>query len=178
MNEVARVDKAFETACRQVGQFLYNFSLLERELDDGIGKLFGIEAGAVDIVTANMDVARKMNVLCSAEVFKAEMPDEVRKKLLVETFSAIWSLNDKRKVVAHCPFSPGEQSGVVFRRAVASKRLHVKDEEWTDLQFQTAFAEADKTRANLGRIIAEMVPYTAAADFSDPRNSGYIAVVL
>src|SRR6266446_7596723 len=111
-------------------------------------------------------------------VFKAEMPDEVRKKLLVETFSAIWSLNDKRKVVAHCPFSPGEQSGVVFRRAVASKRLHVKDEEWTDLQFQTAFAEADKTRANLGRIIAEMVPYTAATDFSDPRNSGYIAVVL
>ena len=67
---------------------------------------------------------------------------------------------------------------MVFRRAVASKRLHVKDEEWTDLQFQTAFAEADKTRANLGRIIAEMVPYTAAADFSDPRNSGYIAVVL
>ena len=114
MSEVARVDKAFETACRQVGQFLYHFSLLERELDDGIGKLLGIEAGAVDIVTANMDFARKVNVLRSAEVFKAEMPDEVRKKLLEETFSAIWSLNDKRKVVAHCPSHPESSQGWYF----------------------------------------------------------------
>ncbi len=84
MSEAARVDKAFETACRQVGQFLYHFSLLERELDNGIGKLLGIETGAVNIVTANIDFARKVNILRAAEVFKTEMPDKVRQKLLIE----------------------------------------------------------------------------------------------
>ena len=166
MSEAVREDKAFQMACRQVGQFLYHFSLLERELDNGIGKLLGIETGAVDIVTANIDFARKVNILFSAEDYKAEMPDKIRKKLLKETFKAIMCLNDKRKIVAHCPFSPGEQqSEVIFRRATASKRLQVEDVKWSDPQFQSAFAEAEKTTANLRRIIDEMVPYMAKFDF-------------
>ena len=76
-------------ACQQVGEFLYHFSLLEQEMDEGIGKLLGIGAGVIDIVTANMDFSRKMRVLFSAEFAKAKRPDKSRKKLLDDTWSAI-----------------------------------------------------------------------------------------
>jgi hypothetical protein len=177
MNEATSSDEAFQTACQQVGEFLYHFSLLEREIDDGIGKLMGIGAGAVDIVTANIDFARKVNVLRSAEVFTADMPDKTRSKFLKDTFSAIMSLNEKRKIVAHCMFSPGKQSAVVFRRAVASSRLQVEDVEWSDPQFRSVFAEADKATADMRRIIEELVPYAPKLDFTDPRNSMYAALL-
>ena len=41
----------------------------------------GMGAGAVDIVTANIDFARKVNVLRSAEVFMADMPDKNSKQV-------------------------------------------------------------------------------------------------
>jgi hypothetical protein len=170
-------EKAFQSACQQVGEFLYHFSLLEREMDEGIGKLLGIGAGVIDIVTANMDFSRKMRVLFSAEFAKAEMPDKSRKKLLDDTWSAITALNDERKIVAHNPFSPGEKSGVVFRRAVADKKLKVENIEWDDNKFKASYAKADKTREILHQLIENMVPYQPSLDFSDPRNSGYIAAI-
>ena len=73
-------------------EFLYHFSL-RAEIDNGIGKLLRIEVGALDIVTANIDFVRKVNVLRSAEGFKAKVPDENRKKMLKKTFTAILALN-------------------------------------------------------------------------------------
>ncbi|MGA9601875.1 MAG: hypothetical protein WBS22_16765 [Methylocystis sp.] len=169
---------ALHAAYRQVGEFLYHFSLLEQEVDGGIGKLLGIGAGAVDIVTANMDFARKVSVLCSAESFKATIPDKSRKKKLQATFSAIMALNDKRKIVAHCCFSTGEATGAVaFRRAVATKELKVETIEWTEAQFQEFFEEAKALTAKVHRLIEEMTPYQPSLDFSDPRNSMYIALI-
>jgi hypothetical protein len=170
-------NEALQAAFRQVGEFLYHFSLLEQEIDDGIGKLLGIGAGAVDIVTANMDFGRKVYVLRSAEGFKAAMPDSAREKKLKDTFKAIFALNDDRKIVAHCSFSYGQESGtVVFRRAVASKELKVENIEWDDKKFQESFTKADEVRASVHQIIEEMTPYQPSLDFSDPRNSGYLTL--
>jgi hypothetical protein len=170
-------EKAFQAACQQVGEFLYHFSLLEREMDEGIGKLLGIGEGVIDIVTANMDFSRKMKVLFSAEFAKAKMPHKSRKKLLEDTWSDILALNNDRKIVAHCPFSPGKKSGVVFRTAVAAKKLKVENTEWSDDKFKASYAKADETRARLHELIESMDPYQRL-DFSDPRNSGYIAAIL
>lgn len=150
---------------------MYHFALLEREMDEGIGKLLTLEVGVIDIVTANMDFSRKLKVLFSAEFAKAELPDAPRKKMLEDTWSAITSLNDDRIMVAHYPFSPGKQSGVVFRKAVATKKLTVENIEWSDAKFKTKFAKATEARETLHQIIEEMVPYKPKLDSSDPRNS-------
>jgi hypothetical protein len=170
-------NEALQAAFRQVGEFLYHFSLLEQEIDDGIGKLLGIGAGAVDIVTANMDFGRKVNVLRSAEDFKAAMPDTEREKKLKDTFSDIMALNDERKIVAHCSFSYVKQPGtVVFRRAVAAKELRVENIEWDDKKFKESFKKAERVRASVHQLIEEMKPYQPSLDFRDPRNSGYLAL--
>jgi hypothetical protein len=178
MSEATPEEKAFQAACQQVGEFLYHFALLEREIDEGIGKLLALKGGVIDIVTANMEFFRKLKVLFSAEFAKAELPNAPRKKLLDNTWEAITSLNNDRIMVAHYPFSPREQSGVVFRKAVATKKLKVENVEWSDEKFKETFAKATKTRETLHQMIEEMVPYQPKLDFSDPRNSGYLAAIL
>ena len=178
MSEPTPEEKAFQAACQQVGEFLYHFALLEREIDEGIGKLLTLEGGVIDIVTANMDFFRKLKVLFSAEYAKAELPDAPRKKLRNDTWEAITSLNNDRIMVAHYPFSPGKQSGVVFRKAVATKKLNVENVEWSDEKFKETFAKATKTRETLHQMIEKMVPYQPKLDFSDGRNSAYIAAMI
>lgn len=165
-----------QRAFRLVGEYLHWFAILEAELDQGIAKLFEIADGSLDVLTANMDFARKVKVVRSAEVYKAEMPDAERKKLLKDTFSLIMKLNDGRKIVAHCRFEASLE-GVVFRRAVAESRLRVEDVEWTQTTFERSYADIREATDNLRKLVAEMVPYQPKLDFSDPRNSGLIMLL-
>lgn len=170
-------EEAFRKACQRVGEFLYHFALLEREMDEGIAKLLELPGGVVDIVTANMDFFRKLKVLFSAEFAKAAIPDETRKKMLQQTWDAISSLNDHRIMMAHYPFSPAKPSGVVFRKAVAVKQLKVENVEWSDDKFKEAIRRLTTTRETLHKLIDEMIPYTPKLDFSDPRNSMYLLLL-
>lgn len=170
-------EEALRQAYQRVGEFLYHFALLEREMDEGIGKLLGLQGSVVDIVTANMDFFRKLKVLFSAEFAKAAVPDETRKKLLKQTWEAISSLNENRIMMAHYPFSPAKPSGVVFRKAVAVKQLKVENVEWSDDKFKESIGKLTTTRETLHKLIDEMVPYTPKLDFSDPRNSMYLLML-
>jgi hypothetical protein len=173
----SKKDDLLQAAFRQVGKLLYHFSLLEQEIDKGIGKLLGIGAGAVDIVTVNIDFVRKVKILRSAEDFNAAIPNTAREKKLTDTYKGILALNEDRKIVAHCTFTFGNEAGtVVFRRAVAEKALKVEPIEWDDKEFQESFTKADKLRASLHQLIEEMTPYVPSLDFSDCRNSGYLAL--
>ena len=163
-------------AFQLVGQFLHWFALLESELDQGIAKLFGIADGSLDIIASNVDFSRKVKIVRSAEVYKAELPDAERKKLLKDTFGSVLKLNDRRKIVAHCRFE-ASSGGVVFRRAVADSRLQVEDVEWNQEEFERLYAETRNSTANLRKLVGDMVPYQPRLDFSDPRNSGYIALL-
>ena len=172
------MDEPLRTAFQQVGQFLFHFARLERAVDDGIGKLFGIKPGALDIMASNVDFGRKLNLFFSAENFAAEMPDGARKALLKTTFSGVMAVNDDRKIVAHCDFSAGKDGGLVFRRAVAKQKLKVDDVEWTGTECQQTFEKIDGLTSDIRRIVDEMVPYEPKLDFSDPRNSMYVAALL
>ncbi|MGI4877313.1 MAG: hypothetical protein ACRYG4_07485 [Janthinobacterium lividum] len=79
------MDKAFQ----QVGRVLYHFSLLEQEINSGIGKILGIEGGALSVVVANVDFARKVSIIRASEELVAEMPDGDRKKFVRDTWSAV-----------------------------------------------------------------------------------------
>lgn len=102
----------------------------------GIGKLLRIEGATLSIVTANVDFVRKLNILRSAETFKAAVPGDTRAKLLKETYSGILALNNQQKIVAHCQFSPTKNSSVIFRRAVATNKLKIEDIEWSEADFE------------------------------------------
>ncbi|MEZ5655546.1 MAG: hypothetical protein R3E04_06640 [Sphingobium sp.] len=162
-------------AQRYVGKFLQHFAETEQALNSGIGKLLGLAGGKVDIVCSSIPFAKKVNVFFSAEGLVASLPDSERRKRLKEIRSKIMSLNETRVIFAHCPFSSTEK-GVTFRRAVVREvKLSVTDirKSWNEIE-QLCY-QADKLVRDLQELVSGMKPYKPSLDFSDPRNSGYLA---
>ncbi len=50
-------------ACAKVGRFLYEFALVEREIDEGIVKILDLKGGAADVLAGSVDFFRKANLL-------------------------------------------------------------------------------------------------------------------
>ncbi len=171
------VEDANETKAQTlVGKYLQAFASLEQALDAGIGKLLGLEGPKNDIVCSSVPFAKKLGVFFSAEGLLAAKPDRDRKTLLKETRSAILRLNQQRVMFAHNAFITNGD-GVTFRRVVADQKLEVSTVMLSTLQVNELCCEALNLAQQVDRLVTEMEPYVPALDFSDPRNSMYIALL-
>jgi hypothetical protein len=168
----------FGTAFRLVGEFLYHFAQLEREIDLALGLLLRIDLGALEVVASNMDFMRKVTVLWAAEGLLAEEPEPDRKQLLKRTWSSITTLNEDRKMAAHSMFEPDEDgSGVVFRRVVTRQGLAISSVRWTVVDVSEKVRKINQTIQSLREIVHEMRPFEPSLDFSDPRNSALFGLM-
>jgi predicted ester cyclase len=165
-------------AHRLVGKFLQNYALLEQALDAGIGKLLKLEGAKNDIVCANIPFAKKIGVLFSAEEFLSEVPDAERKKKLKKLWSTMEELNQKRVMFAHNSFSSDGKGGISFRRVVAKKKLEVSDIPLTSKQVEKLCTDAVALAFQIEELVSDMKPFEARLDFSDPRNSGNLALLF
>jgi hypothetical protein len=107
-------------SCELVGRFAYYFSRLEEQLNSSIIRLFKLEGEIADIITANIDFARKLNIVQSAlnEQNASRERERVRKEIK-KTFADISTVNMDRQIVAHSAFEPHKTGGVQFKRTVA-----------------------------------------------------------
>jgi hypothetical protein len=166
------------SACEMVGRFLYHFSRIELGLDEAIAKLFKLEPGAAEILTANVDFSRKVNLLVT--MVELQAPDMAKgwndqaQKLL----SAIRGLNDPhRQTIAHSRFEPEGSDAVRFIRVVAKGKLSRKELVWTRSDFLRRYEEMQRISDELSQLTVELRPYVPSLDFSDPRNSMYLGLV-
>ena len=189
MTTTLEQNQALDEACRLVGRFLMHFAIMEQALDSAIGKLLGLHDPAIDIVSANIQFSKKIDVLFASEKFLAAIPAKERKTFLKDTGSGIMELNNNqsmkkqkpiinRVMAAHCPFEPSADGGVSFRRVVTSSgELDVRDFTYSLQEIERACERAVELAKDLNRVVAEMKPYEPRLDFSDPRNSGYLAIL-
>jgi hypothetical protein len=178
MNKIEPLTSDKETRAHQlVGQFLQNFALMEQALDSGISKLLGLDGGKADIVCSSIPFAKKVGVFFSAEGLLAKMPDGRRKLALKSARSKIMELNNKRLMFAHNPFL-AESDGISFRRVVADTKLAVSNVILTKHDVSGLCDQAANLVTQLDNLVEEMQPYTPSLDFSDPRNSAYVTLIL
>jgi hypothetical protein len=166
------------SACEMVGRFLYHFSRIELGLDEAIAKLFKLEPGAAEIITANVDFSRKVNLL--ATMVELQAPDMVKdwNDQAQKLFNAIRGLNDPhRQTLAHSRFEPEGSDAVRFIRVVAKGKLSHKEPVWTRSDFLRRYEEMQRISDDLSQLTAELRPYVPSLDFSDPRNSMYLGLV-
>lgn len=164
-------------AHRFAGKFLQAFALMEQALDNGIRKLLDLNRDQADIVCSSIPFGRKVDAFFSAEGVAASLPDIKRMKHLRKTRGAIFELNTKRVMFAHNPFFSTEK-GIVFRRVVTDTKLQVLTVplEWEDIE--ALCSEAYELARRLDELMVTMKPYVPSLDFSDPRNSGYAALMF
>ena len=165
-------------AHRLVGKFLQSYAVVEQALDAGIGKLLELEGAKNDIVCSSIPVAKKIGVLFSAEGILSEVPDAERKKRLNKLWSEIEKLNQQRVMFAHNSFSSDGKGGVSFRRVVAKKKLEVSDISLTSAQVDKICTDAKALAIQIEELIRDMKPFKARLDFSDPRNSVFLALLF
>jgi len=170
--------QAYARAYELVGQFLYHFSRLEEQLNIAVGQLFKLEEPATQIVTSNLDFSRKVSIVRSAVNEQNSSPDlEWLRTEIKDTFGAILAMNDQRLVVAHSAFEPGQTGGVQFRRATARNELRRVDPYWDEAKFAQDYETMKTLVQKLVMVPRHIEPYVPKLDFSDPRNSGYIALL-
>ena len=163
-------------ACELVGRFMYHFGQIEDALDEGIRKLFGLQADPAKVITASMDFSRKMGIVQSALLMQAVDDDDKIIAKIRAPFKAAFQVNMDRQIVAHSPFSPFSD-GVSFDRSIAREGLNRQDPKWTRAMFEQKFKTMQNVRIKLRDVIREITPYIPSMDFSDPRNSALIAVI-
>jgi hypothetical protein len=168
-----------DEACRLVGMFLKHYAIMEQALDLAIGKLLGLQGATIDIISASIPVAKKVDVLLSAEKFLAAIPEKGRENFLEKTRKDILKLNNDRVIIAHCPFEPGPDGGVSFRRVVVtSGQLKITNVTSSLEEVESKCELAVELADALNGVVAEMKPYEPSLDFSDSRNSMYIPLIL
>jgi hypothetical protein len=166
-------------SCELVGRFLYHFSKLEDCINNAIAKLLQLDSNSSEIVTANVEISRRLNIVQTAITSQNARPNEdwLRKEI-DETFSTMRRLNDERNVIAHSSFEPHPTDGVQFKRAIAKGELKRADPHWSEEKFESLFSEMERLSNNLGKVLRHIKPYRPSLDFSDPRNSMYAAGIF
>jgi hypothetical protein len=158
-----------------VGRFFRLLGAIEMELNDAIRKLFELPPNSAETVCANIDFFKKMNIVRSAlhdQDVEDKHKDEIKK-----LFGRIAATNDQRQIAAHSSFDANGNDGVVFNRITAKAGLERTSPTWTEKYCSEMFAEMEELRKELHVVAQTIAPYHPSFDFSDPRNSMYIALL-
>jgi hypothetical protein len=158
-----------------VGRFNYYFGRLEERLNAAITKLFKLDEVSADILTANIDFAKKVNIVRSAAAAQnASRAEKWLTKEINEAFSGVLGKNMDRQIVAHSTFEAHSSGGVAFERLVAREKLVRNQIVWTEQQFEQHFERMQSLERKLESVLRHIEPYRPKLDFSDPRNSMYL----
>jgi hypothetical protein len=152
-------DDPLGAACELVGRFLFHFAGVERRIDAAIAKLFELTDEAADILTANIDFNRKLNLIETIVDQQASgKPKKWRSDatLLLNTIKQI--NNPPRQIIAHSSFEPAENGSVRFKRTEAKGKLKRDELVWTKEKFEQYFRDMDRHATKLDHLVADLNP--------------------
>lgn len=133
-----------ETRCfALVGAFLGNWSLLESSINTAIGNGLKLDVMQMFIVTRNIQIAAKLNILkaCTSVVLFSDVEKKEFQKLLQQ----IADYAPKRHMMAHDVFVASEKSdGVEFYHFTARDKVGFVETDWTSEDFDSAIKKLDE----------------------------------
>jgi len=165
-SETSALDDPLSAACELVGRFLYHFAAVEQRIDAAVAKLFELTDDGADILTANIDFSRKINLIETMVHLQASDKAPEWQKNATSLLNAIKGKNDPcRQIVAHSSFEPAENNSVRFKRTVARGKLQRNETVWTKTMFDNHFADMDKYAIQLDGLIADLQPFRGPTYF-------------
>jgi len=146
-------------------------------MDDGIGELLGLDPWQTRVVCSAIPLAKKVEVLFATERQLAAKPDKGRAKQLSTVKKQVHDLNGIRVKLAHyiCDF---EKDTLIIRHVVNPNSFKISDLRFSVEEVQGFCDQAVRAAHSIEQLIEGMVPFEHSLDFSDPRNSMFIAAVM
>lgn len=146
-----------------VGRFMCFWSTLEVELNNSISDLFGLEGIRERIITTNMSVREKINVIvttlqeyCSQEKWYSDAK---------QTMARIGSLSEDRNIAAHHMFYPKDTGdAVVFLVVRARGKVKFPDIVWSINDFDRKCDEIEVAHRQLRSVVHAATRIITLAD--------------
>ena len=91
-------------------------------------------------------------------------------------FAELMQANGDRVIVAHSPFHP-DGDAIVFERVTARGALKRESLRWSYSMFDAKLEALDALAGRLQAFVASLGKYMPSMNFSDPRNSQFIALL-
>ncbi|MET3969070.1 hypothetical protein [Bradyrhizobium sp. S3.9.1] len=164
-----------DTAFALVGEFQFHFANMEGALNSCVAKVLGIGGTTAAVVTGTLDFAKKVAlVLAAIDANFSRDNHETARKLL----NKVRGENDPhRQNIIHSRFLATGHSEVTFFRTTARDKLEQKIFTWTPDDFHQHFSRMASLANELAALEEQLEPYVPSLDFSDPRNSGFVAML-
>ena len=164
-----------DTAFALVGEFQFHFANMEGALNSCVAKVLGIDGTTAAVVTSTLDFAKKIAfVLAAIDANFSRSNWEAARKLL----SRVRGENDPhRQNIIHSRFVPTSDDSVTFFRTTARDKLEQKIFTWTAADFREHFNRMARLGDELKDLESQLEAYVPSMDFSDPRNSNFIATL-
>ena len=171
--------KAFE----YVGAYLFRFAKMEDELNSAIERVFNLSAPAAAILFSTLDLFKKLNVIQAAVLAhfsdaQGRQISEAKGSEFKNLFRDLMRINDERVIVAHAPFRPDKNEGVIFDRVSAKGSLKRESLRWDYASFDGRLTNIEELAARLKTFVDSLTSYEPKLDFSDGRNSPYVALLF
>lgn len=146
--------KQYEHAYMLVGRFMSHWSILEGSVNEGVGKLLGMDTLEATIATANMQLRSKVHILkavvdlkCGSTPWgKAAIKDIERVATLADTW---------RNIVAHVGFVPHDD-GVKFLAVKARGKLAFPETIRNGTEFLIVSGEITQLAARIDEIVVTL----------------------
>ena len=165
---------AREQAFQHIGEFLYHFAKLEVALNGALSKVLELNGLRGNIVCANIDISKKIEIV-QAAVVEQFAKDRFTNDAIGE-LKSVFEFNIDRVLVAHGTFEPIDGGIRMTKYKSTSKGFQYKGADWTFEEFQNRSKKMQQLAISLTAITERLSPFKHSLDFSDARNSGYLAL--
>jgi hypothetical protein len=148
--------ETYDQAYKLVGQFMSLWSILESSVNEGVGKLLGMDTLEATIATANMQFRSKIHILKAVVHLRCGMSDWG--KAAIKSIETAGTLADTwRNIVAHNAFVP-HGDGVKFLIVKAKGKLDFPE----TIRSETDFLIVGRNLGDLAKRIDDIVARVAA----------------
>jgi hypothetical protein len=156
---------AIGLACKYLGRFLYEFAQMEIALNEAISKLFDLSPDNARIVSENIEIGRKVDIVHSIVLAQSGSNGKDLTKKAASVFNALRGINDPDRImITHSLFSLHGTGAVRFEKHRARTGLIRNEVIWRFEQFDRKCVEMQQITSDLREMTATLRPYLVPLD--------------
>jgi hypothetical protein len=146
-----------------IGEFVFNWNLLEEGLNDAIGKGLQLHGTKRFVATANISFRDKLSMVKTLVELKRGDYGNEWADAASSVLNKIGKLAGHRNLIVHTPFNVAEDGTVQFLKVEAKGRFGLPDIRWTEAMFRQRYREIQKLDMAVEEITQEIGPYSGTA---------------
>jgi hypothetical protein len=153
---VLYTEDQYNKAYQLIGEYFFNFALLERAFHKALRYLFNLPGLKAEMLFANMTFRDKVNALRTAVEFSSRDRKDEWVDESLSTLNRIMDISTERNFLAHTSFFPSKSGGVSFFKVQAKGKFDIPETLWSEPFFKEKYSRLLGYAVAVDQIIDDM----------------------